>query len=696
MTVLNIAGRRVTVDDGFKNLTPEQQNATVEEIAKSLGGETKSDNPTVTAKVEQPEDPRDSFIGKVDTVMRGAADTMSFGLADEIAAGGDALFNPVFGTGQDGGSISDRYNANLEAQRATDTADGNERFGYRLGGQVGGGVAGGVGLAKSGLSMTSNAIDKGAKLANVAKASAAEGAILGAGQGFGSGEGGFLNRLVSSVKGSAGGAVLGAGAPYATAGTGAFLRSLAAPVVARLRPEAATNRALGTALQRSGRTPDQIADVMQYAIDDGQRGYAMADALGNSGQRMLTPVTRTPNDARQEVIEQLLTRQAGQGDRLSNAVAEGFSAPETAARRVTDLTRARDTEANQLYGAARQNAGAVNVSPILETIDETLRPGVNQIVNPRDRIAHDSIEGALHRVRSMLSDGQSQVTDFNTLFRAKLDLDDMITKAEGQGAGNRAHYLTNVKRQVDGALADASPEYRQANDTFAQRSGVIDAVDTGRAATSGRQRSTDTIADFNMMTPEQQGAFRSGYADPLIARIEAASASPTTNKARMLNTPKFREEFQEFAEPGRAQQLGRRVGREQRMFETLNQAVGGSKTADNVADFEDFANFDPAILTNLFKGNWKSAALTAVTKALNEGKGLPPRVLERVGRALVETNPEAARRLLTVANSKKMNDDTKRGMATAILNTLTTSAGPRVGGGNRRAPLEISVPVPTR
>lgn len=692
MTTLNIAGRRVTVDDSFKNLTPEQQNATVEEIARTLG-----DGPgqpsQIKASAEAAPDPRDGAMGKIDTFMRGAADTMSFGLADEIAAGGDALFNPVFGTGNDGDSLTERYNANLERERSTDTADSRDRFGYRLGGQLGGGIAGGVGLAKSGLSMTSNAIDKGAKLANVAKASAAESAILGAGQGFGSGQDGFVNRLASSAGGAALGLATGAAAPYATAGAGAFLRSILAPAVARLRPTQAADRAMSAALQRSGRTPDEIAGIMRSAIEDGQGGYAVADALGHAGQRMLSSVARTPNDARQEVVNQLLTRQSGQGDRLSNAVAEGFGAPDTAVRRTTDLTRARDTEANRLYGAARQNAGAVNVTPILETIDQTLRPGVNQIVTPRDRIAHDSIEGALARVRSMISDGQSQVTDFNTLFRAKLDLDDMITKAEGQGAGNRAYYLNEVKRRVDGALSEASLAYRQANDTYARRSGVIDAVDTGRAATSGRQRSSDTIADFAAMAPEQQTAFRAGYADPLIARIEAASASPTTNKARMLNTPKFREEFQQFAEPGQAQQLGRRVGREQRMFETLNQAVGGSRTADNIADFDDIANFDPAILTNLFKGNWKTAALSAVTKALNEGKGLPPRVIERVGRGLMETDPEVARRLLTVANSKKMDDNAKRGMATAILNTLTTSAAPRVGGSNRRTPLEITVPV---
>lgn len=157
MTVLNIGGRRVTVDDSFKSLSPEQQSATVEEIAKTLGTSNPSvgqdqpaqaAQPTVKATVEKPADPRDSFMGKVDSFVRGAADTLSFGLADEAAAAGDALFNPVFGTGKEGGSFTDRYNANLDAQRATVASDSKDRFGYRLAGQIGGGVTGGVGLAK--------------------------------------------------------------------------------------------------------------------------------------------------------------------------------------------------------------------------------------------------------------------------------------------------------------------------------------------------------------------------------------------------------------------------------------------------------------------------------------------------------------------------------------------------------------------
>ncbi len=633
---------------------------------------------------------------------------MSFGLADELAA--QAKSGPLsvqrppdeyYSSGIYGGAYnplgtvarflnapfaSDTkdadYNRALAEERGINASDEQNRGGYRLAGQITGGVAGGAGLAKSGLSATANAINRGASLARTAAISAGENALLGGAQGFGSGEGGFLNRLQGAGVGMLAGGALGAAAPYVAAGTGSFLRSLLAPITSRLNPTPAANRALGAAMQRAGVTADDVANSIQSAINDGQQGYAVADAIGNAGQRMLSSVARTPNDARQEVVNQLLTRQAGQGERLSNAIAEGFAAPDTAAQRAAALTATRGADADVNYGAARAAAGAVNVTPILDTIDRTLSPGVNRIVSPRDNIGNDTIEGALSRVRGMISDGNSQITDFNSLLRVKYDLDDMIAGAEARGAGNRAHALGEVQRQVDRALAAASSEYRNANDTFARQSGVIDAVDAGTAAASGRTRAADNIAGFNEMTPDQQQAFRAGYADPLITRVEAAASSPTTNKARMLMTPKYASEFQEFAAPGMADQLGNRVSREQRMFETMNQAIGGSRTADNIADMSDIANFDPAVLTNLFSGNLKTAAVQAAMRVLNEGKGMPPRVIERIGRGLMETDPQAARNLLTVASSKVTSDTAKRGLATAILNNMVSTVPGRLAAPN--------------
>lgn len=720
MTVLNIGGHRVTVDDSFERLSPDQQQATVDEIEKTLVGQpaAQPDNSgVVPGKTDTgvgrlitgaPADTRDSLAGRVDAFGRGVADTLSFGLADEIAAQAKSgplsvqrpsddyyssglyagEYNPLSAIARvlNAPFASDTKNTDydkaLAAERAINASDEENRGGYRLAGQLTGGVAGGVGLAKSGLSATANAIERGASLGRVAAVGAGEGAALGGAQGFGSGEGGFLNRLQSGGIGALIGLGTGAAAPYVAAGAGSFLRSLAAPITARLNPQPAAIRALGTAMERAGRTPDQIANIMQSAVDDGQQGYAVADALGNAGQRMLSAVARTPNDARQEVVNRLLTRQTGQGERLSNALAEGFAAPDTAAQRAASLTGARDSEADQLYGDARRDAGAVNVTPVLDTIDQTLAPGVNQVVNPRDNIGYDTIEGALARVRNMLSDGNSQVTDFNTLFRAKMDVDDMIQRAANQGANWRANALGQVQRQINNALAEASPSYRQAANNYAERSGVIDAVDAGTAAASGRTRAADNIAGFDAMTPDQQQAFRAGYADPLITRVEAAAASPTTNKARILMTPKYESELQAFAAPGMAQQLGNRVGREQRMFETLNHAVGGSRTADNIADMSDIANFDPAVLANLFRGDLKTAAIQAVTRVLNEGKGMPPRVIERIGRGLMETDPQAARNLLTVAASRVTSDTAKRGMATAILNNLSSTVPGRIAASN--------------
>ena len=268
MTVLNIAGHKVTVDDSFQQLSPDQQNAAVEEIAKTLGsGQSTAPVPqqdntaVVPGKTDtgvgrlisgQAADPRDSLAGRVDAFGRGVADTLSFGLADELAAQAksgpmsvqrppDEYYNSGIYAGEYNplGAVaralnapfaSDTkdadYNKALADERAVNASDEQNRGGYRLAGQLTGGVAGGVGLAKSGASLTANAINRGASLGRVAAAGAGEGAALGAAQGFGSGGGGFLNRLQGAGVGVLTGGAVGAAAPYVAAGAGSFLRSL--------------------------------------------------------------------------------------------------------------------------------------------------------------------------------------------------------------------------------------------------------------------------------------------------------------------------------------------------------------------------------------------------------------------------------------------------------------------------------------
>lgn len=646
-------------------------------------------------------DPRDNFMGKTDALVRGAADTLSFGTADELAAHvrsnpfvvpsmPDDYYNSGIFAGKYNplGTVAKAlaspfasdtkgadYDRALAEERGTDASDSKDRMAQRLAGQILGGIGGGVGLAKSGLSATANAVKAGKGLGGVTKASAIEGSMLGGLQGFGSGEG-IEDRLRGATVGAGIGFGLGGALPAATTAVAGAFKGAAAPFVAPWRPAQYTDKAMATYLQRSGKTPEQIASIMRSAGEDGQGMYSMADAMGNAGQRALVPVTRTPNDARQDVTDFLVRRQMGQPQRLANALAEGFDAPNTAEQVEQGLTGARNMQARVNYDASRQGAGPVNVQPIVDHIDETLQPGVNQIVNPGNNIAYDDIEAALAKVKNRVTDGRSNLTDYNALFRVKLNLDDAITKAEAQGAGNKVFALRQVKQRVDSALEDASPAFRNANDTYHQQSQVIDSIGAGSAAKSGRVRSADSIDQFNAMQPDQQQAFRVGYVDPIIADIESSPMGPATNRARALTTPKYEQEFQAFAAPGRAEQLGNRIGRENRMFETNNAALGNSRTADNLGDIDDMANFDPAVLTNLLTGNWKQAALTGVRQAFNAGKGMPPRVVERVGRNLIETNPDAALSTLNRVNGQRVSRDQLRAM---ILSSMLQGTGAGLG-----------------
>lgn len=102
MATLNIAGRKVTVDEGFLKLSPTEQNATVEEIAKTLGPASAAPSPAEVAPVQQPTaiPPPASTDSKgtlqtireaINAPTRMLENGVLLGLGDRARAGMDAL-----------------------------------------------------------------------------------------------------------------------------------------------------------------------------------------------------------------------------------------------------------------------------------------------------------------------------------------------------------------------------------------------------------------------------------------------------------------------------------------------------------------------------------------------------------------------------------------------------------------------------
>jgi hypothetical protein len=249
-----------------------------------------------------------------------------------------------------------------------------------------------------------------------------------------------------------------------------------------------------------------------------------------------------------------------------------------------------------------------------------------------------------------LTDGRSVMTDFTAIQRTRGDLSDAIQAAQRAGQGNKARMLGQVLRELDTAMESASPGFRQANRSFAQASRDIDAIDAGTTA-ARRGRTEDIIPEFQAQTPQGQAAYRTGYADPLIA--DAQGAAFGANKARPLINDAFADESRAMA-PG-ADLMQRRIGRENTMFETRAHALGGSRTADNLAD-EAAMGIDPTIISQVLTGNITGAARSLLSAGSNLMTGNTPQVREAVANFLLQrgqnVSPQALQRTIDEAVSR--------------------------------------------
>lgn len=91
MPTLNIEGQKVTVDEGFLKLSPDQQNATVEEIAKSLP-KTQAAKPSITdAVTDVPSEIGKAASENIDTIKKGVTNRGTKGPIEGLMDTGKAI-----------------------------------------------------------------------------------------------------------------------------------------------------------------------------------------------------------------------------------------------------------------------------------------------------------------------------------------------------------------------------------------------------------------------------------------------------------------------------------------------------------------------------------------------------------------------------------------------------------------------------
>lgn len=512
--------------------------------------------------------------------------------------------------------------------------------------ELAGGLTTGLRAAKNGYTL----LKQGQTLGQMARAGALEGAGYGAVSGAGEGDG-INDRLQKAIKGGAIGAALGGALPLAAEGVKIAAAKPISNILAARDPQSAAVARLAEDLQSSGKSLDQVKLEIDNANAAGVP-ITLADVMGKEGQRRLYTAAGASGPGRDFATTFLNRRQAGQADRVSNILDEGLGLDQlgrpTARRYEEALTQVRKDAADINYPAARRGAGDVDVSSVVDYANTNLVPSVNPA---RD----NSVERAVSDAVAYLRGEEGDITHFNQALQAKTEIQAILDK------NPRASYILGpMLQRLDAALADASVGYRRANDTYARQSRDIEAIAAGQDASRGG-RFANNVADYNAFSPQGQASFRVGYGDVKQGQLEKYRAG--RNAADWLLTPKTEAElnamsqYQGPAFPGGnnpANEIERRLGLENTTSQTRNAVLGGSRTAENLADMEG-AGVDPrlfAAIGQLAQGRVKDAMSSGGQFISTYGGGNTPAVREQLAKLYLSNGNIDLSTLLRQANQK--------------------------------------------
>lgn len=708
---LDIGGHEVEVGKDFLSLSPEQQNKTVEEIVHQMGiqaaeqespqsQDLRSDLSSLTqgGQITNPE-PKDSggMLQSIDSGMRGAADMMTFGLADEIAGVGNAVaksLNPFNDYSKMAfPSISDEIQKEREKQAYRDEANPIAS----TVGRAAGGITQGVGMAKNGLSLLANA-PRGAGVMNMTGRGALEGAGYGAAYGLGSGEG-ITDRLQQGVQGAASGAAIGGAIPLVGAGFKAAAKPITDAIGARINPEAFADRKIVERLANAGMTVEQAANK----VAAGDRA-TIADVGGKQVRNLLRTVANIPGKAQDRIGKMLTMRQFGQGDRLKDVVKDVFADPDGFMTAGDKLAKSWSEAGNGLYEPALAKK-VVWTDRLKQFVDEpifkrSLAQGVKiqrlealaegKPFNPTDYAiigfneAGDPIIGGVPNMR--------------TLNVAKKGLDAIIGDMKNPLTGKlteEGRATDMVRRAFVEQIDSWNPEYKQARSVWGGFAKVKEAMLFGQ--NDALNMSPEAVArSFKDMAVSEQQAARIGLADALRKRIDAAGFGHNAILKIFGNRQTVGVLKAAFPNQESFAAFRKAIFTEARKRATYEAVKGNSTSVAQLADMAESGGLQEgfnAAKTAVTQGP-VSATLQWVGSRLKMLGGMTPEVADSIGRKLMSADPATVRQIALELRKIEVAGVSSQQKARLVQSTLgrVLSLPAQLAGQPQSQPPALSAP----
>jgi hypothetical protein len=674
MPTLTIGDQKVKVGDDFLSLSPEQQSATVEEIASSLGAAPAMTSAPSAAAITAPVSPpvtqeRPAEVGLLQSVReaihgptRLLENGMSFGLADRARAGIGALI----GDGTYGANLADE-------QKQTD----QYRSEHPVIAPIAEGV-GGVAVPLGAIGAASRAAGLGTKM------------LLGGGAGAGIGgiQGAAGSRDWTNLPQAAKDAAIGSGIGFVVGGT-----LPAAGKIIGAGYNAAANALRGNADGISRGASRHLVEAL--AADNPEAVQARLTQLGD--QAMLADAgpaflgkaqgASLNNDEGRSVLQNALTaRNEGTNQRIMGDVNRALGPAEDPQTVTDSIRRWRQEVDARNYPAALDNAPPVQTAPILQNLEDMIPRSVGMekkaLTNLRDMMMQPERRQVVDASGYPVFDGlghpkfqdvKVSQNDAGVLHKIKQELDNVI-EYDAPGLGLPASALSRqqgslkyFRGQLNDALEQQVPGYLNANRQSAALARRADAVEAGtQYLGSGKTIASPGrfAAEFENMPLGEQIALAKGSRGS-IERALGTKANDLQALRQELqgeggwNTAKLATVHGQDA----ADQLIGSVDRNLKFRDTYNKVVENSQTAQRQAAKEAMRP-TPSSETPLF-----DPRTTGVGFMLGGGKRLlsagynavrpdTTRSFGEVANVLTAQGPERDKRLLAIVdalNKRKTN-----------------------------------------
>lgn len=358
--------------------------------------------------------------------------------------------------------------------------------------------------------------------------------------------------------------------------------------LASMTPTGAAARNLNEAVSSGTMTTDQIAAEMARnprltPMDLDPNLQQMAMNLANQGG--------APRATLNSVVE---NRMAGAKDAVSGAFDDALGATPDVQAYLTGLKTTARTNAAAGFGEALNNAKPVNLTPVLESIDSTLAPGVQASLSQGSNIPVGPVEQALAKVRAQLGTGDEMLTDPQRLHQIqsqlRIDADTLAKSSSGQDKLVAAA-LRDVRGKIVGAIDEASGgKYKPAQQQYADDMSIQDSFDKGRQILSNGTSSDAALEN----RPE---FWRSWMASAPQADVDAAKVGARVAIDNQINSVRSasakgtavpdvgfnRDRLEILLGKAETDKLAQTLADEQRIAQTNAKLFAGSQTAPRQA-----------------------------------------------------------------------------------------------------------------